>query len=282
MVAAVVAALAGSACTQASSATAGPVQPAVPHRIVSNIYFVGTSDVGVFLITTRDGHILVDAGPEVAVPMVAAGVTALGYRYEDLRVLLSSHAHAEHAGGLARIKRETGAQVMAMAEAAPLLARGGRDDPHVGDARTFAAVGVDRVLSDGDAIEFGGRRLLARYTPGHAPGAATFTTTVQENGRALQMVFAASTALEPSMQLAANPRYPGAIADWQRTYAVLESMVADVWVSGHTAEFDMAGKLQRAGASSPNPYLDPQGYRRHLSDSRAAFNARLASELSGR
>jgi metallo-beta-lactamase class B len=248
--------------------------------VVSNVYAVGTNEVGVFLITTRQGHILVDAGPEEAVPLVAAAVKELGYRYEDVRLLLSGHAHAEHAGGLARIKRETGAQVVATADAATVLARGGRGDPQVGDAQTFPAVTVDRVVEDGAILELGGQRILVRHTPGHAPGAATFVTTVQENGRGLQMVFAASTALDPHMQLAGNPRHPGAVSDWQRTYAVLESMVADVWVSGHPTEFDMAGKFERLGPSRSNPYIDPQGYRGHLFDGRTALNTRLTTELS--
>lgn len=257
-----------------------PIVAATPHRVVNNVYVVGTSDVGVFLITTRQGHILVDAGPEEAVPLVAAAVEALGYRYEDVRLLLSGHARAEHAGGLARIKRETQAHVVALADAAVVLEQGGRGDPRGGDGPAFPAVTVDRVVEDGDVVELGGQRMLVRHTPGHAAGAATFVTTVLEGGRGLQMVFAASTALLPRMPIAADASGAGGVSDWQRTYAVLESMVADAWVSGHATEFDMAGKLARLAAGEGNPYIDPQGYRRHLLDSRTALNRRLAAELS--
>ena len=270
------------AYAQASPGAEVRETPAPPHRIVSNIHFVGTMERAVFLIATRDGHILVGAGPEAALPLIRGSVEKLGFRYEEVRILLSSHARAEQAGALARIKAETGGRVMAMAADAALLRRGGRGDPHVGDARPFPPVTVDRVLEDEDVIELGGQRLLARHTPGHTPGGATFVTTVQENGRAMQMVFAASTAFDPQAGITTNPRYPGAMSDWQRTFAILESLVADVWVSPRPGDFDLQGKLKALGQTRSNPYIDPQGYRRHLAESRTALSSRLAAELAER
>jgi metallo-beta-lactamase class B len=256
--------------------------PATPHRVVADIHFVGTSGLGAFLIVTRDGYLLLDPGLDETVPLVRHAIESLGFRYEDVRVLLSTDAHAEHAGGLARVKRDTGARLEAMAADAALLESGGRGDFQFGDARSFPPVAVDRRLADGDVVRLGGVSLTARHTPGHTKGATTFVTIVTERGRAYQVVFAASTAIHEGTGLVDNPRYPGIVADWQRTYAILESLVADVWVSADTSVFDMPGKLSRIGVSSENPYVDPRGFRRHLADSRARFAARLSGDLTAR
>jgi metallo-beta-lactamase class B len=248
-------------------------RPAMPHRIIGNVYFVGTNELASFLVETADGHILIDTGYEQTVPLIRDSIRTLGFAYEDIRVLLSSHAHADHAGGLALVRRETGARVHAMREDAAALESGGSGD-------IFPAVTVDRVLDDGDGIELGGVTLLARHTPGHTAGAATFITIVSDRGRAHQVVFAASTTVDPDTRLDDNPEYPDAVADWQRTFAILESLTADVWVSQHTGEFDMQGKLARAGQQTRNPYEDPEGFRRHLAASRSRFAALLAGQIA--
>ena len=255
--------------------------PATPHKVVGNVYFVGTTELASFLIVTRDGHILMDPGFEETVPLIKSAIRKLGFKYEDVRVLLNTQAHFDHAAGLAQIKQETGARLEAAAEDAGLLESGGRSDFLFGNDRTFPAVKVDRRLNDGDAVELGGVKLIARHTPGHTKGGTTFVTVATENGRALQVVFAISTTVNPGTQLLDNPNYPDIIADWQRTYAILESLTADVWVSQHAAVFDMAGKLARINGRG-NPYVDPQGFRRHVAASRSRFAALLKEQLSGR
>lgn len=251
----------------------------MPHRVMANIYFVGTTELASFLITTPSGHILLDPGFDETVPLVRNSVRALGFRYEDIRVLLNSQAHFDHAAGLARIKRDTGARLEAAKEDAALLEAGGRGDFLFGDDRTFPPVAVDRRLVDGDVVDLGGVRLVARHTPGHTKGGTTFVTVAAENGRAYQVVFAISTTVNPGTSLTDNSKYPSIVADWQRTYAILESLTADVWVSQHTGVFDMPGKLARMGQRE-NPYIDPQGFRRHVAASRQRFSALLASQLS--
>ena len=165
-----------------------------------------------------------------------------------------------------------------MAEDAVLLESGGRGDFLFGDSRPFPPVKVDRRLKDGDVVELDRVKLIARHTPGHTKGATTFVTIAIDAGRALQVVFAASTTVNPGTSLVDNPKYPGIVSDWQRTYAILESLTADVWVSQHAGVFDMQGKLARSG-QKPNPYIDPQGYRRHVASSRERFAALLAEQL---
>jgi metallo-beta-lactamase class B len=255
-------------------------QPAVPHRVAANVYFVGTSELGVFLITTRNGHILLDPGFEETVPLIKASMKTLGFRYEDIKVLLTSQAHYDHAGALALIKKETGARLEVMREDAALLAEGGRGDFLFGTTGLFRPVQADRILKDGDVVEQGGVRLLARHTPGHTRGATTFITTIEDDGRARQVVFCVSTAVNDGTNLIDNRAYPNVAADWQRTYAILEGLIGDVWLSAHTSVYDMKGKVSRMSKSKTNPYMDAQGYRRHIANSRQRFTALLSQQIA--
>lgn len=279
-------ALGGAA--QSKSYRADWNQPATPHQVIGPVYFIGTTALASFLITTRSGHILLDPGFEESVPLIKNSMRALGFKYEDIKVLLNSQAHYDHAAGLALIKRETGAQLMAMAADVPLLESGGRGDFLFGDDYPFPPVKVDRRLRDGDVIELADVRLVARHTPGHTKGAATFVTNAVDRGRAHQVVFATSTTVNQGTKLIDNPKYPNVVSDWERTYAILESLAPGVWVSAHTNVFDMTGKLARrkaasgAGNSGANPYVDPTGYRTFLATSRQRFAALLKEELTAR
>ena len=252
-------------------------KPAKPHRIVGNVYYVGTTELSAFLLTTPRGHILIDTGFEQSVPVIKAGMQALGLKYEDIALLLNSQAHYDHAAGLALVKRETGARLEAMGDDAALLEAGGRNDFQFGNELTFAPVKVDRVLKDGDRVELGGVTLTARHTPGHTKGATTFVTTVEEDGRRHEVVFATSLSVNPGTPLLKNPKYPGIVSDWEKTYAALKSLTPDVWLSSHARFFDMQGKSARAG-QKPNPYIDPDGYRRYVESSEAVFRKLLADE----
>jgi metallo-beta-lactamase class B len=275
--------LVSAACAaQQSAYDAAWNQPAAAHKIIGDIYFVGTNELASFLVTTRSGHILIDTGFEESVPLIRDSVRALGFKYEDIRMLLSSHAHADHAGGLALVKRETGARLHAMRADAARLESGGRGDPQFGNHRTFTPVTVDRALDDGDRVELGGLTVIVRHTPGHTPGSGTFITIASDRGRAHQVVFAPHLAVEPDTVLVDNPEYPDVARDWQRTFAILESLTADVWVSPHTSAFDMKGKLARLRQKERNPYDDPEGFRRHLASSRRQFGALLAEQIAAR
>jgi metallo-beta-lactamase class B len=256
-------------------------KPGTPHRIVGTIHYVGTTELAVYLIATPKGHILIDTGFEETVPIVRDSIRALGFRYEDIRVLLNTQAHYDHAAGLARVKRETGARLAAMREDAVLLEAGGKNDFRFGDELAFAPVKVDRVLADGDRVELGGVTLIARHTPGHTKGATTFVTTMEEGGRSQTVVFATSVTVNPGTSLVNNAKYPSIVEDWEQTYAVLKSLRPDVWLSAHAGAFDMAGKLQRRGAGQ-NPYVDPAGYRRFVEGGEQKFRALLAEQRQRR
>ena len=256
-------------------------KPAPPHRVVGNVYYVGTTELAVFVVTTPRGHILLDTAFDQSVPIIKAGMKTLGLRYEDIEVVLSSQAHYDHVAGVARVKRETGARVEVMAEDAPLLESGGRGDFRFGDELTFPPVKVDRRLKDGDRVELGGVTLIAHHTPGHTKGATTFTTTVEEAGKKYDVVFATSLSVNDGTKLLNNPKYPALVSDWEKTYRLMKSLQPDIWVAGHAGFFDMARKAARAG-SSPNPYIDPAGYRRYVESAEARFRKLLADESDRR
>ncbi len=158
-----------------------------------------------------------------------------------------------------------------------MLEAGGKDDFRFGNELMFPAVKVDRVLKDRDVVEQGGVSLVARHTPGHTKGATTFVTRAEENGKPHEVVFVTSTTVNPGTSLINNPKYPGIVSDWEKTYQVLASLTPDVWVSAHAGFFDMSGKLARAG-QQPNPYIDPQGYRRYVEGGEQRFRKLLAEQ----
>jgi len=212
---------------------------------------------------------------EETVPVIKAALQKLGLKYSDIKILLTSQAHYDHAAGLALVKRETGAQMAAIGPDAELLEAGGHGDFVFGDELAFPAVKVDRVLKDGDVVELGGVRLTALHTPGHTKGATTFTTRVEENGRSYNVVFATSISVNPGTALVNNRKYPNIVADWEKTYRVLKGLTPDVWFSSHAGFFDMKGKSARLGAN-PNPYIDPAGYREYVASGERQFRAHLA------
>jgi len=237
-------------------------RPVEPFRIVGNLYYVGASDVACYLIVTPEGHVLIDGGFEETVPIILHGIETLGFRVEDVRILLNSHAHLDHAGGLARLAELSGARVMASEGDAPLLERGGRGDPLLGDDGAFPPVEVDRRLRDGDTVELGGTTLTARITPGHTPGCTTWVTEIEEGGRRYRVVSVGSVTVLPGTRFGERPTYEGIAADYARSFEILKSLRPDVFLASHGSFFHMQQKRARLeeGAAT-NPFVDPEGYR---------------------
>jgi metallo-beta-lactamase class B len=253
-------------------------EPSEPFRVVGNVYSVGTSGMGVYLITTSAGHILLDSAFEASVPMIADNVRRLGFRFEDIKILLASHGHIDHVGGHARVRELTGARVLASTADARLFREGGRGDFAYGDTLAFRPCPPDGLIGDGDKVELGGTTLVAHATPGHTEGATTWTMEVDEQGRRLQVLFFPSGNVSPGAQLKDNPRYPGIVADFERSFARWKTMPCDVFLGAHTIFFDLDKKRARQKAGGPNPFIDPEGFRRTLEDQEQKFRARLAAE----
>lgn len=244
-------------------------QPVEPFRIAANIHYVGASDITSYLITTPKGHILLDGGFAETAPMILANIRKLGFRVEDVRILIASHPHYDHAGGLAELKRVTKATFYASRADVPLFARGGKDDPQFGDRFPFDPVYADRILDDGSKVSLGGTTLTARITPGHTPGCTTWTMRVREKGRDLNVLFLGSPSVPSSYRLKDNPRYPNAIADYRRQFALLRSLKPDVFLAAHGNFFDLEEK--RKGGES---FIDPSGYADAVRRFESAFEKR--------
>ena len=250
-------------------------QPVKPYRVVGNIYYVGASDVTSFLIVTPRGHILLDSGFFETVPQIKQNIVQLGFRLEDVKFLINSHAHYDHAGGLALLKELTMAKLVATQADAELLARGGKDDFGFGDRFAYAPVTADRILNDGDRVELGDVTMTAHLTPGHTKGCTTWTMKVKEGSRQYDVVFVGSASV-PGYKLVDNPQYPTIAADYERTFHVLKNLPCDVFLAPHGFFYAMQEKAKLlAQGKQQNPFIDQRGYRRYIAQSEKDFRKEL-------
>ena len=214
-------------------------KPVEPFRIADNLYYVGANDVTSFLLTSPKGHVLVDSGFLETVPQIVANVKTLGFQLADIRFLVLSQAHFDHAAGLAELKRLIpGVKLLASAEDAKLLARGGKGDFAFQDQFLFEPVQADRLIADGEKVKLeGGIDMQAHLTPGHTKGCTTWTARIGK----LNAVFVCSIS-SPDYRLKGNPLYPNIVADFERTFDLLEKMPCDIFLSAHARQFNMDAK----------------------------------------
>lgn len=262
-------------------------EPVEPFRIAGNLYYVGAREVAAYLVATPEGHILLDGGLPETAERIEASVTKLGFRLEDVKLLLNSHAHFDHAGGLAALKAKSGAQLLASAGDAPVLEAGGRGDFLFGDRFTFPKVAVDRRVGDGDKIALGGTTLIAHLTPGHTKGCTSWEIAVRDGAATHHAVVLCSLSILPQARLTDKPSYPGIAEDFQRSYAKLKALPCDIFLGAHGSFFDLLGKreIQKAqGAkkgSQPNPFVDREALRRYVESKEEGYRQRLKAETAG-
>jgi metallo-beta-lactamase class B len=250
-------------------------RPVKPFRIIDSIYYVGASDVTSFLIATSEGLILIDGGFAETAPQILANVRALGYDPGGIRILLNSHAHYDHAGGLAELKRVTGARAYAGRGDSALLARGGRDDFFFRNRFPFPPIGIDQGVMDGDRVELGQTTITALATPGHTRGCTTWRTEVMVGGRQLSVLFVCSLSI-PGYSFGRDAPYPGIAQDYEASIAKLRRVPCDVFLAPHGAQFDLVAKMTRAvGRGARSSYIDPKGCRRYLEGAADAVVAEL-------
>lgn len=265
----------------AAPAAAQPAEWSKPfpgHRVIGNLYAVGTYDLACFLVTSDDGHILINTGLAESAPLIRANVESLGFRLEDIRVLLTMQAHYDHAAAFAEIKKATGAKLWATAADAPLLEDGGASDPHFQGEYTFAPVPVDRVLSDGEVIELGATRLTVVEMPGHTPGSVGYTMTVTENGRDYRVAIANMGSMNPGMRLSKDPTYPGIAADFAKTFRRQKAMEVDVWVAAHASQYGLHDKYRPGDPYHPDTFVDPEGFLELVAHYERLYEEQLAAE----
>lgn len=246
-------------------------EPVAPFRIIGNIYYVGASDVTSYLISTSRGLILLDGGFADTAPQIERNIARLGYKLSDVKILLNGHAHPDHAGGLAALKRDTGAAFYAMdAEVVP-LEHNGQGTFYRGDRKLFESIHVDHILHDGATVALGGATLTAHLTAGHTPGCTTWTMKDREGAVAYNVVFMCQLTPMGDLPLTQNSRIT---KDYRHTFAVLGRMPCDVFLGEHGYMFDLKGKLARLAAHpATNPFIDPAGCRRFIEQSQHEFEA---------
>ncbi|HKV09096.1 MAG TPA: subclass B3 metallo-beta-lactamase [Thermoanaerobaculia bacterium] len=254
-------------------------QPVEPYKILGNVYYVGASDIASYLITTPQGHILLDGGFEETVPIIRESVKKLGFKIEDVKILINSHAHYDHAGGLAELKKLTGAKFYASEKDAPLHARGGLGDFALGDRYPYPPIQADRLLKDGDTVTLGGVTLTAHLTPGHTPGNTTWTMKAKDGGKSYNVAFVGSMSILPGVSLTSKPSYPGIADDFATSLRVLKSLPCEVFLAPHAGFFNGPEKAERLKkGETPNPFIDPQGCQAYIKQREKVYQDQLAKE----
>jgi metallo-beta-lactamase class B len=265
-------------CASALQAQQGN-QPVPPFRIIGNVFYVGASDITSYLIATPKGHIVIDGGLAETAPMIEKNIEKLGFHLLDVRILLNTHAHFDHAGGLAALKAATNATLMVSEQDAPLFTNGGKGDPQFGDKYPFPAVRPNQLLRDGDHVALGGSILTAHITPGHTHGGTTWTKTVHWKTIPYNVVIVTSPTVPTEYRLVGNEKDPEVVADYRKQFEVLKALPCDVFLGSHGSFFDLAGKAaRRAKGETPNPFIDPEGYRRFVAQSEKAFEEALKKQ----
>lgn len=257
-------------------------EPFPPFKIAGNLYYVGSKGLANYLITTPKGHILINSDLEETVPMIRANVEKLGFKFTDIKILLISHAHWDHAAASDTIKRITGAKYMVMDADVSVVESGGKADFHYGnDPRIlYKPTKVDRVLHDRDEVKLGGTVLTARLTPGHTKGCTTWTLKVEEGGKTYNVVIIGSPNVNPGYRLVDNSAYPTIAEDYQKTFKVLKSLSCDIFLGAHGNYFGMESKFPRLKDKGLSVFVDPVGYKKYVEDKEQEFKKELARQTS--
>ena len=260
------------------------LQPFPAHRIVGDVYYVGTYDLAAFLIATPAGHILINTGVYDSADMIHASMESLGLDFEDIEILLTTQAHWDHVADLAEIKRRTGARLFAHERDVPVLEDGGKSDFRFPEGRraVFEPVSVDRSLRHGDTIELGGTVLTLHHHPGHTKGASSFTFETVDGGRTYSVLVVNMGSINPGVELLNMPAYPEIADDYAATFAAQKALSADVWVSSHGRHYDLYDKFASGDAYDPERFIDPEGYIARIEEFEQLYLTQLEAERAQR
>jgi metallo-beta-lactamase class B len=254
-------------------------EPFPPFHIAGNLYYVGSKGLANYLITTPQGNILINSDLEANVPMIRASIEKLGFKFENTKILLISHAHWDHDAGSAMIKDMTGAKYMVMDADAPVVESGGKTDFQYGaPAFLYRPTSVDRVLHDGDEVRLGSTVLVAHLTPGHTKGCTTWTMKVTERGKTYNVVIVGSPNVNPGYKLVGNTAYPQIAEDYERMWRILKSLPCDIFLGAHGSYFGLEAKYPLMKEGAANPFIDPEGYTSFIAQKERDFRTELAKQ----
>ncbi len=253
--------------------------PYPAYKVIGNIYYVGADDITSYLITTPKGHIILNTGYAETVPIIRDNVQKLGFKLEDVKIMLNGQAHYDHVAGQRDLQNLTHAKIYSSAKDAPVVESGGVKDPRWGREQTYPPVKVDHIVRDGEKVTLGGVTLVAHLTPGHSPGCTTWTMTVIGNGKPLEVVFVGGTSINPGVRLVKEPTtWPGIAADFELGFKVLRGLKCDVFLGAHGNYYGMLAKRHQMEAGGPNPFIDQKGYIEFVDKSEKTFRAQVAAE----
>jgi len=251
-------------------------KPQAPFHVIGNIYYVGMAGVSAFLIVTPKGDILTDGGLPETADAIEQNIQTLGFRLSDVKILLNSHAHFDHSGGLAKLKKDTGAKFIASAADRPSL-ESGHITYGISSQIDTAPVKVDRAIREGDTVKLGGVTLTAHITPGHTKGCTTWTMKLTEDGVAHKVMFFCSLSVVAPL-VGDTAAYPEIVSDFRGSFAKLKKLDADIFFAPHSEQFGMAGKLAKMKPGAPNPFIDAGEKDRVLTDIEKQFDRQLAQQ----
>jgi metallo-beta-lactamase class B len=258
------------------------LNPFPAHRVIGNVYYVGSEGLASYLITTPAGNILINSSLDASVPLIQASIEKLGFKFSDTKILLISHAHSDHCAGSAKIIAMTGAKYMVMDADVPVIESGGKKDFRYGNDPNsqYPPAKVDRILHDGDEVKLGGVVLVAHKTAGHTKGCTTWTMKVKDDksGKTYDAVIVGSPNVNPGYKLVDNAEYPQIAQDYEHEFVVLKSLPCDIFLGAHGAYYDMAAKYPKLAAGGENPFIDPAGYKAYIADRESAFQEELKKQ----
>lgn len=270
--------LALATAAHADGMPANWTKPIRPYRVVGNIYYVGSEGLSAWLISSSEGHVLLDSGPSAAgAKLIEGNITALGFKLSDVKILINTHAHFDHAGGLAQLKADTGAKVWASRADQPALEKGQHFGDNANGLTPFAPVKVDKSFGDGQKLKLGETTLIAHLTPGHTIGCTTWTTQVTDRGRPLNVTFNCSISVAGNV-LVGNKTYRNIVADYRASFAQLAALPTDVMLPSHEEQGDLLEKRRKMLTGDVNAFIDPTELSRYVETSRKAFEAELARQ----
>jgi metallo-beta-lactamase class B len=275
----VTAAFAALAFASAASAESWPAEwsaPQAPFHIAGNTYYVGTRDLAVYLITSPKGDVLIDGALADTVPQIEKNIAALGFKLSNIKLIVNTHAHFDHAAGIARLKKDSGAKFDASAADRPILETGTISFGPTASTH-YPPVKVDHVVRDGETVGVGDIKLTAHLTPGHTPGCTSWTWNETENGKTYRVIDICSVSVAGN-PLVNNTAYPQIVDDYRASIAKLKAMHADVFLAPHAGFYDPQGKLAARKTGGPNPFVDPSALQNFMAKAEAAFDTELARQ----
>jgi metallo-beta-lactamase class B len=249
-----------------------------PLRIIGNLYYVGDNDLASYLVVTPKGDILINTGYEYSVPEIRSRIATLGFHLNDIKILLVTHAHSDHAAGEAEVKRVTGAKMYAIQEEVELLETGGKTDYLFGNSGWFPPVKVDHALKDGEKIELGGSTITAYLHPGHTKGSASYAMEIADGGKTYRVLIANLGNINDGTVLLHNPKYPKIVEDYARTFQAQKELPCDIFLTSHAGQFALLRKWRPGDPYNPDRFVDPDGYARAVDRSEQRYLRQLQEE----